>query len=109
MHELFLEAWERWNADLYRHCFFRLYDQEKAHDAVQEIYTRFWNYLQSGRTVDNARAFLYRIATNYIIDQSRKHREDSLDELMEAGPHFEPSESPDESGLKQHYDAKQLE
>jgi len=50
---------------------------------VQETFSRFWLYLSEGKEVENSRAFLYRIATNLIIDESRKKRPISLDYLRE--------------------------
>ncbi len=73
---------------LFRHCFFRLYDREHAKDAVQETFMRTWEYLNGGNSIDNMRAFLYRVANNVVIDQVRKHTEYSLDMLHEKG--FDP-------------------
>ncbi len=50
---------------------------------------RAWEYLGKGEKVLNMRAFLYRIANNLIVDESRKKREASLDKLQEEG--FDPS------------------
>jgi len=52
---------------------------------MQETFVRAWGYLASGKTVDNMRAFLYRIANNLIIDEIRKKKEVSLDDLQQKG------------------------
>ena len=36
----FLQAYDELADALFRHCFFRLYDREKARDAVQEVFLR---------------------------------------------------------------------
>jgi RNA polymerase sigma-70 factor (ECF subfamily) len=87
----FLEAYEKYKEAIYRHCFFRVYSKAKADELVQETYMRTWQYLAQGKTVENLRAFLYRVANNLIIDDSRKKKEDSLEVLMEKSPANEPS------------------
>ena len=87
----FLEAHEKYQDAIYRHCFFRVYNKAKAEELVQETYMRAWQYLAQGKVVENLRAFLYRIASNLIIDDSRKKKEESLEVLMEKSPAFEPS------------------
>ena len=52
---------------------------------------RAWEYLEKGKEVQNLRAFLYRVATNLIIDQSRKKKEEHLEVLMEVDEGWEPS------------------
>jgi RNA polymerase sigma-70 factor (ECF subfamily) len=52
---------------------------------------RVWQYLMQGKKVENLRAFLYRVANNLIIDESRKKKEESLEILMEKSPAYEPS------------------
>ncbi len=86
----FLEAYEKYKEAIYRHCFFRVYNKAKADELVQETYMRTWQYLVQGKTVENLRAFLYRVANNLIIDDSRKKKEDSLEVLMERSPANEP-------------------
>ncbi|MEK9148154.1 MAG: RNA polymerase sigma factor [Patescibacteria group bacterium] len=70
---------------LFRHCFFRVFDREAAKDLVQETFLRAWDYLAKGQRVDNMPAFLYRVATNLIIDESRKKKTRSLEGLQDQG------------------------
>ena len=87
----FLSAYENFGEAIYRHCFFRVYSKTRAEELVQETYMRVWQYLMKGNKVDNIRAFLYRVANNLIIDDSRKKKEDSLEVIMEKSPGYEPS------------------
>jgi RNA polymerase sigma-70 factor (ECF subfamily) len=84
----FLAAYEEYSDAIFRHCYFRVFERERAKDLMQEVFMRAWEYLGKGEKVLNMRAFLYRIANNLIIDESRKKREASLDKLQEEG--FDP-------------------
>lgn len=81
----FLQAYDAFADAIFRHCCFRVYDRERARDLTQECFLRAWEYVASGKRVDNLRAFLYRIATNLIIDESRRKRPGSLDDLLGQG------------------------
>lgn len=81
----FLRAYDKMADPLFRHCYFRVYDREKARDLVQDTFTRAWNYVTEGKSIANMRAFLYKIANNLIIDHARKRKESSLEELQDQG------------------------
>jgi len=87
----FLSAYDEYSQAIYRHCFFRVYNKTRAEELVQEAYMRVWQYLSQGKEIENMRAFLYRVANNLIIDDSRKKKEESLEVLMEKSPACEPS------------------
>lgn len=87
----FLTAYDSYSSAIYRHCFFRVYSKTRAEELVQETFTRVWQYLMQGKKIDNIRAFLYRVANNLVIDESRKKKEESLEVLMDKSPSFEPS------------------
>src|SRR5208283_3503404 len=69
--------------------YYRVFDREKAKDFVQETYFRTWKYMAGEKAIENIRAFLYKIARNIIIDESKKKKSSSLDQIMETG--FAPS------------------
>ncbi len=83
--QLFLEVYDEHADAIYRFCYFKLFDKEKAEELTQEAFMRTWEYLASGKEVDNLRAFVYRVARNSIVDYFRKKKELSLDELHEQG------------------------
>lgn len=85
----FLEVYEKHSDAIFRYCYFRLYSREKAKDITQDAFMKAWVYLQEGNTIDNLRAFIYRVANNLIIDYVRKKKESSLEMLEEGG--FNPS------------------
>lgn len=84
----FIKAYDE-NADaLFRHCFFKIHDREMAKDMIQETFVKTWNYIVQGKKILNLRAFLYKTLNNMIIDEYRKKKTVSLDDLREDG--FEP-------------------
>ena len=93
----FLELYENLAEPLFRHCYFRLSDREKARDLMQESFTRTWERLVDGEKIKNLKAFVYRVANNLIIDIYRKKKESSLDLLQEDG--FDPGSDDHEAIL----------
>jgi len=87
--EQFLKAYDDHSDAIFRYCYYRVFDREKAKDFVQETYFRVWKYMVSDKPIENIKAFLYKIARNIIIDESKKKKSSSLDQIMETG--FAPS------------------
>lgn len=85
MEEQFLQAYDELADGIFRHCYFRIYDYERARELMQETFTRAWEYLAKGKKVQNLKAFIYKIATNIIIDETRKKKTVSLEEIIEQG------------------------
>lgn len=81
--ERFLKAFEEYSDALFRHASLRISDRERAIDAVHDTFTKVWMYVKNGQTIDTYRPFLYKVLNNIIIDSYRKHRESSLDALLE--------------------------
>jgi DNA-directed RNA polymerase specialized sigma24 family protein len=84
MKEKFQHAYDEYAQAIFRHCHYRVFDRERGKDLMQEVFLRAWEYMARGEEVHNMRAFLYRIANNLIVDESRKKREASLDYLQSA-------------------------
>jgi len=82
------EAYEEHADAIFRYCYFKLSDTEKAKDVVQDTFVRVWQYLLDGKDIDTMKPFLYTTARNLIIDEYRKKKSSSLDTLMDEG--FEP-------------------
>jgi RNA polymerase sigma-70 factor (ECF subfamily) len=90
-HKLLNNKTEKWFLDSYklhvdaifRHCYFRVYDKDLAEDLVQETFIKTWKYISLGNEVKNIKPFLYKVATNLIIDNSRKKTTLALDVLKE--------------------------
>jgi RNA polymerase sigma-70 factor (ECF subfamily) len=99
--QAFLAAYDEHADAIYRHIFFRLLSKDKAEELSQETFLKTWQYLESGKEVDNLRPFLYRVATNLVIDYVRKKKEASLDAALEVNPADEPIGS-DERDVERH-------
>ena len=87
----FHSIYEEYADILFRYSFFKLSDREKAKDIVQDSFIRFWEFIAADGKVENVKPFLYKIATNAIVDQYRKHKNLSLDSLAEDG--FDPADT----------------
>jgi RNA polymerase sigma-70 factor (ECF subfamily) len=66
----------------------RLSDRERAVELTQETFLRAWEYSQNAREkgkeeIREWRPFLYRTLRNLIIDEYRKAKTYSLDEMVE--------------------------
>jgi RNA polymerase sigma-70 factor, ECF subfamily len=86
--EKFIEAYDAYADAIFRHCYYRLSNHEQAKDIMQDAFMKTWNYIAKGNTVENIRAFLFKVANNLIVDYVRKKKDISLDELQEQG--FDP-------------------
>lgn len=85
LESIFNEVYEAQADALFRYCLFLTRDRNRALDASQETFVRFFEYLKSGKKVDYPKAFLFRAAKNFVIDQSRKRKADSLEAMNEEG------------------------
>lgn len=72
----FIELYNEYSDDIFRFCFVRLRDREKALDATQDVFFKLWNEHvkdpQKFSEIQYLRAFLFKIARNTVIDATRK-------------------------------------
>lgn len=85
----FIQSYDLYADSIFRYCYFRVSNREKAQDIMQDSFMRTWEYIAKGNEIENIRAFLFKIASNLIVDSYRKRGSVSLDELQEQG--FEPA------------------
>lgn len=86
--EDFARAFEEHKDEIFRHCYFILFNRELALEIMQDAFMKTWEYIAEGKDIDNVRAFLYRVASNLCFNHKRKKSESSLDALQEEG--FDP-------------------
>lgn len=86
----FKAAYEAHSDAIYRFCYFRLRDRERAVEIMQETFMKTWKHMTENGSMDQIRPFLYRVAKNLIIDWYKKKKDASLDDLTESG--FDPGE-----------------
>jgi len=81
----FTRLYDTYADALFRFCAFKVSDKEQAKDLLSDTFVRAWEYVRKGGAVENEKAFLYKIASNLIIDYRRKKKTLSLDALTEEG------------------------
>jgi RNA polymerase sigma-70 factor (ECF subfamily) len=89
-----IACYERYHSELYRFAYRLLGDAETAEDCVSETFCRLLKAVQEGRgPQENARAYLYRVARNWITDfyRSRPYSSTSLDSELDGDPDANPS------------------
>ena len=65
--EMFESLYREYYLQIYKYCLSRLKcDTESAEDAVQETFLVLYNALLKGEEIDNTKAYLYTVATNFI-------------------------------------------
>jgi RNA polymerase sigma-70 factor (ECF subfamily) len=89
-----IACYERYNNELYRFAYRLLGDSETAEDCVSETYYRLLKAVQDGRgPLENTRAYLYRVARNWITDfyRSQPYHQTPLDSELDGDPEANPS------------------
>ena len=88
------EIYDRYQAALYRYAYRLLGDQQLAEDCIADTFLRFLNNLRKGNApTENLRAYLYRIAHNWITDFYRRTQKTPEQELSD---HLAKNEDIDE-------------
>lgn len=95
--KLFMECYESHNDSLFRYCFYKTSDREKALDLTQEVFMKAWEYIQEGNKVRNIKSLLFTIANHLVIDFYRKKKSISLDKIIEGGIDFKDESEKDRS------------
>jgi RNA polymerase sigma-70 factor (ECF subfamily) len=81
----FSELYDTFHDEIFRFSLAKTRNRDLALDITQETFIKTWDYLRSGKHIEQARGFLYRTCRNLIIDMSRKKKFASLDALLEGG------------------------
>ncbi len=90
LEKLFTQAFEKYQDEIFRYCYYRVYDRELGLELTQEVFIKTWKVLaEDGEDIQNIRSYLYRVAKHCVIDHVRRHTTMSLEELQDQG--FEPS------------------
>jgi RNA polymerase sigma-70 factor (ECF subfamily) len=83
--ELMTAAHEEFEKGLNIHAFFKINNNDLGEDLVQDTFMKTWKYLVKGGKIEQMKAFLYHILNNLIIDEYRKRKTSSLDDLLDKG------------------------
>jgi RNA polymerase sigma-70 factor (ECF subfamily) len=83
--EQMTNAHEEFQKGLNIHAFFKVHNSDLGEDLVQDTFMKTWKYLVKGGKIEQMKAFLYHILNNLIIDEYRKRKTSSLDDLLDKG------------------------
>jgi RNA polymerase sigma-70 factor (ECF subfamily) len=75
---------------LQNYAFSRTHNTATSSDLVQETFLKTWRFILKGGDIKIMEAFLYHVLNDLIIDEYRKKKSVSLDNLLEKG--FEPGQ-----------------
>lgn len=97
--KMFLDAYQMHSDAIFRFILFKIDNREKALDISQETFMKTWMHISNNGKIQNIRAFLYKVASNLVIDEYRKrdkkdYMTDSLESMSEDG--FDPRSDIDE-------------
>ncbi|MEJ0002043.1 MAG: RNA polymerase sigma factor [bacterium] len=95
LNDLLARSYGQFSNAIFRYCYFQTSDRQKALDFTQDTFIKTLEYLAEGKEVENLRAFLYKVARNLIIDERRKRKSESLDQMQDLG--FDVKSEQDES------------
>jgi RNA polymerase sigma-70 factor (ECF subfamily) len=106
-----VDVYEENSPGLYRYAFRLLGNQDTAEECVSETFSRFLQAVQQGKgPTDNVRAYLYRTAHNWVIDQYRQQPLPplELDENLHADSADNPSSAVARNQIRNHVRAALL-
>jgi RNA polymerase sigma-70 factor (ECF subfamily) len=86
------EIYDRHSPEVFRYAYRLLDNHELAEDCVADTFYRFLMAVRGGRPLENTRAYLYRIAHNWITDHYR--RRPNLLVSLEENRHSDPEGNP---------------
>ena len=73
LQEQFGQIYDQYIDKIYRFVYLKVNSQEIAEDITSKVFMKGWeSYQKQGANIDNPGAFLYRIASNSVIDHYRE-------------------------------------
>lgn len=91
--QVLIAIYEEYNSELYRYAYRLVDDSDLAEDCVSETFSRFLRVVRDGNApVDNVRAYLYRIAHNWVTDHYRRQPLPPIS--LDSDRHEEPNSNP---------------
>ncbi len=85
--EAYSKIYDLYVDKIYRFVFFKVNSKEDAQDLTSEVFLKTWQYIISGKDIENLNAYLYKVARNLVIDHYRKavQKELPLDSMVHGG------------------------
>ncbi len=88
----FEKAYDAHSDAIFRHCYFRVRDRERAKEITQDVFMRTWKYMADGNGIENIRAFLYKTALNLVINETQRRKEHTSLETLREETGYEPAQ-----------------
>ncbi len=87
-----LNAWRANESELRGYLIHRMSDPHAAEDLLQEIFVKAMRQGKDFCSLDNARAWLFQVARNALVDHQRLHKEtvDVSEDIPSPDPQTEP-------------------
>jgi len=70
-------------------------DRSAAQDAVQETFLRYFVFCSQNRTIDNERAWLFRVLKNFVLDRMKASSEKNRVSLEDVLEHPDLNQNPE--------------
>ncbi len=104
-HEQFIKLYNNYAPRILKYCYFRVNSKEEAEDITTQVFIKTWDYLQKGNEIEYPKTFLYKTASNLVIDYYRtsKHKRT----LLIDDPNI-TIDIPDEYDVSKELDIKKL-
>lgn len=87
-----LEIYEHYSPEIFRYACRMLGDNDLAEDCVADTFLRLLIAVRGGTLLGNIRAYLYRVAHNWIIDHYRRRTQVNIS--LEENFHTDPESNP---------------
>lgn len=87
-----VQAYTDFAKKLNKYASFKINDQSKIEDLVQDTFMKTWLYIARGGKIKSMKAFLFNIINNLIIDEYRKKKSLSLDAMIVEGFELAPAD-----------------
>lgn len=82
--QILTDLYEKHSPELFRYAYRLLGDQQLAEDCVAEVFSRLLQAVSRGITeLQNARAYLFRMAHNWVTDHYRRRQPEGAEALEE--------------------------
>lgn len=86
------KLYRRFGPAIYARCYSILQNRAAAEDATQETFLRVFSHLENAPDAEEALRWIYRIATNYCLNELRnqKTRAGAIESIAHLGPVTQP-------------------
>jgi len=90
-----VEAYQQHSAGLFRYAVVIVHNRESAQDAVQEIFLRYFVVRSQGQTIQNCKAWLFRVLRNHLLDSLKSASTKNEIGMEHAGQSVDAAQDPE--------------